>query len=605
MFKSIRWKITLIFVLLVLATELLIGGFNILGIVNHYHRDFAESIDEVFTTDVKNDLLAAANEISIPASEGGNGASVVIEESSQNNINMINDILSSRSGSLGITASRFYCILDGTTGEVLKSSDGTAKIDTTPSVLDAIDGTESKETGITKNYMDYAFPLLNGDTVKYIVYIKDNCSTQNSVTKSLMHILMLSLLLSIVISAILGTLISKSITVPIQQLSIQARKLADGDINALQKSDSKDEIGNLTNSLIYLAHTRKQSSDQAMGEKIKVETILQNMNDGILAFDMKGKLLHFNPEAKKLLCRRYLDDIKFDRFFKEINANITLGDLLYMQPDGSVEREIKLKNQYLHLNFATFKGDNKVGGIIVIIHDVTKQEKLEQSRRDFVANVSHELRTPLTTIKSYSETLADMPDVDRELQVRFLDVIASESDRMARIISDLLTLSELDENQTYIKAPEPIDVRKMLESIVERMSLTAKKKNQTLTYRPTNEVPIISGDHDVLERAIINVISNAIKYTGEGGNIEVYSSKLYNDICIKVVDNGIGIPEDKLPHIFDRFYRVDKARSRDTGGTGLGLAIAKQSLESSFNGKIKIASELHKGTEVTISIPCK
>ena len=202
MFKSIRWKITLIFVLLVLATELLIGGFNILGIVNHYHRDFAESIDKVFTTDVKNDLLAAANEISIPVSEGENGASVVIEESSQNNINMINDILSSRSGSLGITASRFYCILDGTTGEVLKSSDGTTNIDTTPSVLDAIEGKEGKETGIAKSYMDYAFPLLNGDNVKYIVYIKDNCSTQNSVTKSLTHILMLSLLLSIVIAAI-------------------------------------------------------------------------------------------------------------------------------------------------------------------------------------------------------------------------------------------------------------------------------------------------------------------------------------------------------------------------------------------------------------------
>ena len=274
-----------------------------------------------------------------------------------------------------------------------------------------------------------------------------------------------------------------------------------------------------------------------------------------------------------------------------------------MKPDGSVEREIKLSNQYLHLNFATFKVDNKVGGIIVVIHDVTKQEKLEQSRRDFVANVSHELRTPLTTIKSYSETLADMPDVDRELQIRFLDVIASESDRMARIISNLLTLAELDENQTYIKAPEPIDVRKMLESIVERMSLTAQKKHQSLTYHPINDVPIIAGDHDVLERIIINIVSNALKYTRDGGSIEVYSSKVYNDISIKVVDNGIGIQEDKLPHIFDRFYRVDKARSRDTGGTGLGLAIAKQSLESVFNGKIKIASEFHKGTEVTITIP--
>lgn len=600
MFKSIRWKITIIFVLLVLITEIIIGAFNVFAILNHYHRDFSNDIDSVFTTEIKNDLLAAANELTIPPDVS---SGIVIDEYSQENINLINDVLSSNSGTLGITAARFYCILDGVTGEVLKSSNGITSVESNATTALAIEGRESRETGITKTYMDYAFPLTNGDNVKYIVYIRDSCQDQSATLNTIVRTILISLALTILISAIAGAFIANFVTVPIQQLSLQARKLADGDINALQKSESKDEIGNLTNSLIYLAHTRKQSSDQAMGEKIKVETILQNMNDGILAFDMKGKLIHFNPEAKRLLNRQYLDDIRFDRFFKEINANITLGDLLYMKPDGSVEREIKLSNQYLHLNFATFKVDNKVGGIIVVIHDVTKQEKLEQSRRDFVANVSHELRTPLTTIKSYSETLADMPDVDRELQIRFLDVIASESDRMARIISNLLTLAELDENQTYIKAPEPIDVRKMLESIVERMSLTAQKKHQSLTYHPINDVPIIAGDHDVLERIIINIVSNALKYTRDGGSIEVYSSKVYNDISIKVVDNGIGIQEDKLPHIFDRFYRVDKARSRDTGGTGLGLAIAKQSLESVFNGKIKIASEFHKGTEVTITIP--
>ncbi len=600
MFKSIRWKITIIFVLLVLITEIIIGAFNVFAILNHYHRDFSNDIDSVFTTEIKNDLLAAANELTIPPDVS---SGIVIDEYSQENINLINDVLSSNSGTLGITAARFYCILDGVTGEVLKSSNGITSVESNATTELAIEGRESRETGITKTYMDYAFPLTNGDNVKYIVYIRDSCQDQSATLNTIVRTILISLALTILISAIAGAFIANFVTVPIQQLSLQARKLADGDINALQKSESKDEIGNLTNSLIYLAHTRKQSSDQAMGEKIKVETILQNMNDGILAFDMKGKLIHFNPEAKRLLNRQYLDDIRFDRFFKEINANITLGDLLYMKPDGSVEREIKLSNQYLHLNFATFKVDNKVGGIIVVIHDVTKQEKLEQSRRDFVANVSHELRTPLTTIKSYSETLADMPDVDRELQIRFLDVIASESDRMARIISNLLTLAELDENQTYIKAPEPIDVRKMLESIVERMSLTAQKKHQSLTYHPINDVPIIAGDHDVLERIIINIVSNALKYTRDGGSIEVYSSKVYNDISIKVVDNGIGIQEDKLPHIFDRFYRVDKARSRDTGGTGLGLAIAKQSLESVFNGKIKIASEFHKGTEVTITIP--
>ena len=313
MFKSIRWKITVIFVLLVLATELFIGGFNILGVMKHYHDDFSNSINEVFTEDIKNDLLAAANEISIPAES--TDTSIVIEENSQSNINLINNILSSHSGKLGITSSRYYNIVDGSSGEILFSSNGSTTTDATPSLMNALNGTESKETKLTQSYMDYAFPLHNGDAVKYVIYIKDTCQMQNSVTHSMVTILLILLLVSLIISSIAGSIISKSITDPIKQLSVQAKKLAAGDINALQKSDSKDEIADLTNSLINLAHTRKQSSDQAKGEKIKVETILQNMNDGIIAFDLKGNLIHFNREAKKLLNRQYLDDIRFDRFF--------------------------------------------------------------------------------------------------------------------------------------------------------------------------------------------------------------------------------------------------------------------------------------------------
>ena len=247
--------------------------------------------------------------------------------------------------------------------------------------------------------------------------------------------------------------------------------------------------------------------------------------------------------------------------------------------------------------------DDKISGIVVVVRDITDEQKLEASRKNFVADVSHELRTPLTTIKSYSETLIDNPDTDRELSEKFLKVIGSEADRMVRIISDLLTLSQLDAKSVAYKEPEIIDVRKLVEAIVDKLTLTAKKKEQKLNYNPINEVPQIMGDRDALERVIINIIGNALKYTPSGGVIDVYTSKVYNDICINVTDNGIGIPKENLPHIFDRFYRVDKARSRDTGGTGLGLAIAKQTIESAFSGKIMISSELNKGTEVIITIP--
>ena len=224
------------------------------------------------------------------------------------------------------------------------------------------------------------------------------------------------------------------------------------------------------------------------------------------------------------------------------------------------------------------------------------------ARREFVSDVSHELRTPLTTVKSYAETLMDESMTDKDLQNRFLSVIIKEADRMTRIVKDLLTLSKLDEAQTDGAEPDDIDLQVLLDGVMEKMYITAKKKNQTISYKAVNSVGLFKSNRDKLEQVIINIVSNAIKYTSEGGKIDVISGRLYNDAFIKVVDNGIGIPAENLPRIFDRFYRVDKARSRDTGGTGLGLAISKQIVES-LGRTITINSEFGKGTEVIMTFP--
>lgn len=599
MFKSIRWKITAYFVMLIIIAQLIGGIIGISWVSSYFRDDFKNAIETVFSDDLKVELSEAANAVS-PVSN--NSAAMVMEENPQANLESIKNIMSMYTANLSLGLSRFYAVIDSA-GSVLYSSSNATEIEHTPSVISALNGAPAMENGKSASYMDYAIPLMNGAQVKFVIYVKDSGDDVGAVTSKIYDILMISSLICAAAAFVTGSLLSKSVSVPLKNLAENAKRLADGDLNALELSDTNDELGELTNSLVYLAHSRQESTEQAVSEKVKVETILQNMNDGILAFDISGKLMHVNPEAKRLLQRKYLDDIRFDRFFKEINANISLGDLLYMKPETAVEREIKLNNQYLRLNFAVFNSDNKIGGIIVVIHDVTRQERLEASRRDFVADVSHELRTPLTIIKSYADILADTPDADRELQTRFLGTISSETDRMTRIISDLLTLSKLDENQSYDKAPEEIDVRAMVEAIVERFALTARKREQTLTYHPINEVPIILGDRDGLERAIVNIVSNALKYTPTGGHIEIYTSKVFKDICIKISDNGIGIPKDKLPNIFDRFFRVEKARSRDKGGTGLGLAIAKQTIESAFNGKIKIVSELNKGSDFIITIP--
>lgn len=603
MFKSIRWKITGLFTLLIVITEILIGSCLILFTVNYFHKDFKNTILSVVDNQMKSELYNAVSTIPAPQEFVDENNNLIIDNNQLANFEQIKNVMNYYAYELNLSPSRFFTILDGKNANVLYSSNPNESITATKVIENALNGEETIRAALSAPFLDYAIPLKSNETIKYIVYIKDIGLLKDSIINALLWTILYTLLISAVVAFLIGNIISRSVTNPIQELTVQAKKLADGDMKALVHSENNDEIGNLTNSLLYLANARKESTEAAKGEKIKVETILQNMNDGVLAFDMNGKILHVNPEASKLLRRNYLDDIDFNRFFKEINANISLGDLVYMKPDGSIEREIKLDNQFLQLNFANFMVDNKVSGIIVVIHDITRQEKLEQSRRDFVANVSHELRTPLTTIKSYSETLSDMPEADHELKSRFLDVIATEADRMANIISDLLTLSELDDNNIYMKPPESIDIRKMLENLVDRMSLQAKKKNQSLTYSPITDIPIIQGDYGCLERVFINIITNALKYTKEGGTIEVFSSRVYSDITVKVKDTGIGIKEEKLPHIFDRFYRVDRARSRDTGGTGLGLAIAKQSLETSFNGKIKITSEYGVGTEVTITIP--
>ncbi len=599
MFNSIRWKITVCFILLSLLVQLA-GAAVAIGRTSAYFRgEFEDTLTAVFSDSLVGELTAAANGVTPTQDETG---AVVMTEDENANLAAIRGIMSLYTANLSLGMSRFYAILDSS-GNVLYSSSNAAETERTPAIASALNGSADAETRLSASYMDYALPLMNGAQVKFIIYVKDSGDDAAAVVGDIFNILLVSLGVSTAAALVLGLLLSRSVSVPLRDLTEKAKRLAEGDLGALETSNINDELGELTNSLVYLAHTRRESTEQAVSEKEKVETILQNMTDGILAFDISGRLLHVNPEAKRLLRRKYLDDIRFDRFFKEINADISLGDLLYMKPETAVEREIKLDNQYLQLSFAVFNSDNRIGGIIVIIHDVTKQERLEASRRDFVADVSHELRTPLTIIKSYTDILADTPDADKELRTRFLGTISSETDRMTKIISDLLTLSKLDENQSYDKSPEEIDVRAMIEAIVERLSLTARKKEQTLTYHPINETPKITGDRDGLERAIVNIVTNALKYTPTGGHVEIYTSKVYNDVCIKVSDNGIGIPADKLPHIFDRFYRVEKARSRDKGGTGLGLAIAKQTIEMGFGGKIKINSEVNKGSEFIITIP--
>ena len=556
----------------------------IVNIVNFYNEEFFVMMDKVFNEKFIYELnqLAKGNEP----------------------LKSVEAAVSSHIGPLGIDTYRFYSILDAKTGNVLSISDSSkaSQINKTDNIVMAMSGKTGNIVNNDKNYMDYAVSVNSDGQNSYIVYIKDTKEELNSIVNNVLVIVVESLLLAVLASVIIGYLLGKTISVPIINLTKRAERLAAGEFEVFEVSKENDEIGRLSNSFGFMSQELKKTILEVNEEKTKIETILLNMTDGILAFDLSGKVILTNPEARKFIGKIDYDNLRFDEFFKKVDANITLGDLIYIKNEESPERLINYNNRYLNLNFATIETDNKPSGVLVVMHDITNQEKLELSRREFVSNVSHELRTPLTTVKSYAETLMDESMSDKDLQNRFLSVIIKEADRMTRIVKDLLTLSKLDEAQNEAVEPDDIDLQVLLDGVMEKMYITAKKKNQEIQYKPINEVPVFKSNRDKLEQVIINIVSNAIKYTSDGGKIDLVSGKLYNDAFIKVIDNGIGIPKENIPRLFERFYRIDKARSRDTGGTGLGLAISKQIIEN-IGGTITINSEFGKGTEVIITFP--
>lgn len=582
MFKSIQSKIVLIFVLLILSIIIVIGSFLLVNIVNFYNSEFSVMMEQVFTDDFVYQMEQSAQ--------------------AEDGLEQLSKTISTYIGPLGIDTYRFYCILDGQTGAVLVTSDSvrSQNLDISDNIITAMAGRRGNMVNTEKSYMDYSVPLeVNGQTA-YILYVKDTKEELTSITHSVLVIILQALLLAVLITFVIGYLLSRTITVPIINLTKRAEHLAAGDFESIAPSAANDEIGRLNNTFRHMAATLHDSMEDVNAEKTKVETILQNMTDGILAFNLDGSLLHINPEAQHMIDRTYIADLTFDSFFKEINADIAIGDLLYLQQDQPEERQVQLNGRILRLSFAAINSDNRAAGILVVMHDITAQEKLELSRREFVANVSHELRTPLTTVKSYAETLMNISDVP--LKNRFLNVIITETDRMTRIVKDLLVLTKLDEGHFDPKLPEKVDIRQFLEELIDKMQLTAQRKEQTLHYKMLNETPVIETNRDKLEQVVLNILSNALKYTPKGGTIEVFSGKLYQEVYIKITDTGIGIPAENLPRIFERFYRVDKARSRETGGTGLGLAIAKQ-LTEELGGRIAISSAVNVGTEVVISLP--
>ncbi len=595
MFKNIRWKFITIYFLLVFMAMVIIGVFLMqrfeeyhLGVVSDNMSSLGNTIvTSLKTIDWRDNPEEIENNIR-SYEQMGMGITVINRDENFSILFSTNASYTAEDGYANAT--RF---LD--TDLILSTFNGN------PEEKDFIDNQNN-----TNSSKHMVFPIHDEDNrIEGAVYLKSNLEDIYRTLEESRWIILRATFLALVITIVIGYFIAKSITGPINDVTVKAEQMAQGDFDQVVEVRSDDEIGQLASMFNHLTARLRAVLQEMTTEKQKMDTIINYMADGLIAVTKEGNIIHINPKAKEMLKikEEAFKNKSFDQVVNCYNKQFKLKQILDSKDVLNGQKMIKGDNgEVLQASYAPFmdkSGD--LEGIILVLQDVTKHQKLENMRKEFVANVSHELKTPLTTIKSYTETLLDGAMEEKQLAANFLEVIDSESERMTRLVRDLLQLSNIDSNQSKWNK-KVIDLKEIIEKIILKCDVSAKNKNQDIKAEFLEEDVNIFADEDRIQQVMINILSNSIKYTSDGGKINIVLESENNIATIRIKDNGIGIPEEDLPRIFERFYRVDKARSRELGGTGLGLSIVKEIIES-HEGTIEIFSEEGKGTETVIKIP--
>ena len=581
MFRSLHMKLVLILVLLILSVMIVVGTLLINRVSSYFLDDFSSQMEEVVTQRFLAELSSVCGDEDAPE--------------------RLREMISAYAGPLGIDTNRDFYILSDNSGEYLTGSNDQlgVNLEITPNIIRALNGEVGKSLSSSNDYMDIAIPVSDSENSPihastYLIYIKDNKNDLTELTWMLFSITVQVVLFGLLFSVLLSFLLSKTMTTPIENITKGAARLASGEFDSRIEVHSDDEIGVLTQTFNNMAQSLHDAMQDMAAERNKLNTLFLHMTDGVAAFDAADHILHMNPAAEKMLGMTFSEDLTFEKVFHDM-----------VRPTGSetVVADYTVEDRTYQVFLATLNTPDEPQGLMAVIHDVTEQHRLELTRREFVANVSHELRTPLTSLKSYTETLLEADDLPPELRSKFLTVINNEADRMARIVKDLLTLSRLDNGRLEMNFTKiPID--KLMGSVYDAMLFEAKNHHHELTLELDDPLPEITGDRDRIEQVVVNIVANAVKYTPDGGNIIMAARNVTDGVEIVVTDNGMGIPEEDLPRLFERFYRVDKARSRERGGTGLGLAIA-QEIVHFHNGTIRAESRLGVGTCMTVFLPLK
>lgn len=456
-------------------------------------------------------------------------------------------------------------------------------------------------------------PLLasgNANNVVGVVYMRANLEGVYSTINSISLIYLSAALITIVLGLGLAVLISREITRPIEEMRKQTLRIARGDFSGQVKVMGNDELGQLAGAVNNLSVRVEESQESSDAERRRLDSVLSHMSDGVLATDRRGNLTIVNNTAlqflniadeEQVLGKSILDVLKIRRQF-------SIRHLVDEDQDQVILDNLN-EDLILSAYFSPIKRESGfVSGLVCVLHDVTSQQKEERERKEFVSNVSHELRTPLTSVKSYVEALSDGAINDPELAPRFLGVVSDETERMIRMINDLLSLSRMDSGTAKLNL-EYVNINELFNYILNRFDMIIKneaadpsQKKYTIVRYFTKKDLWVEIDTDKFTQVVDNIMNNAVKYSPDGGGITAHLLETHNHVILSISDQGLGIPRKDLGHIFDRFFRVDKARSRKQGGTGLGLAISKE-VVNLLGGQIWVDSVEGKGSTFYISLP--
>ncbi len=593
-FQSVNFKIALTFILILLISIEIIGAYFIRGL--------EKSIVDNFTKGMDTQVAALANTLSSELDRDQ-----ADDETIQANIQRLLDNSSTSemiemrvvdekgivlattdvSGKSAIGKKNDYQELDDFTIKSMKVADK----DTRSRVLINVHPIQS----------------MTGDTVLGALYVKSDIEDQYQQIKNIAVIFVTASLLAVGISMVVAILIAHSITQPIGEMREQALRIARGDYSRKVTVHGKDELGQLALTFNQLAEQIEETQDAMESERNRLNSVLSHMSDGVVATDRRGKVITINDMALSLL-----------GISKEVAIGQNILNLLDIEKDYTLRKILESTEELLIERNESNYGDNKIirvefsmirresgfiSGLVAVLHDVTEQEQNERDRREFVSNVSHELRTPLTSMRSYIETLSEGAWQDQEIAPRFLKITLDETDRMIRMINDLLDLSRMDNDNLKLNI-EMVNFNELVNFVLDRFDvIIANSEKKYRIVREFTQRPLfVEVDTDRMIQVIDNIMNNAIKYSPDGGKITVRLIETHNNVILSITDQGLGIPKKDISRIFDRFYRVDKARARKQGGTGLGLAISKEVVKA-LGGTIWATSIENYGSTFYISLP--